>query len=54
MGFAFNRLNRLKYYEKIFSEETELYLFTTDKYKGKEKGRGVGGYVEYQKASNGT
>jgi glycosyltransferase involved in cell wall biosynthesis len=37
MGFAFNRLNRLKYYEKIFSEETELYLFTTDKYKGKEK-----------------
>lgn len=35
-GFAFNRLNRLRYYEKIFPKEVEIYLFTTDRYKGKE------------------
>jgi glycosyltransferase involved in cell wall biosynthesis len=37
VGFAFNRLVRMRYYEKIFSEEVEIFLFTTDKYKGKEK-----------------
>ncbi|MBU0467113.1 MAG: glycosyltransferase [Nanoarchaeota archaeon] len=37
IGFAFNRLVRMKYYEKIFPKEVEIFLFTTDKYKGKEK-----------------
>lgn len=36
-GFAFNRLVRMKYYEKIFPEKTKIFLFTTDKYSGKEK-----------------
>jgi glycosyltransferase involved in cell wall biosynthesis len=36
-GFAFNRLNRLKYYEKSFPKATKIFLFTTDKFKGKEK-----------------
>jgi glycosyltransferase involved in cell wall biosynthesis len=37
VGFAFNRLIRMKYYEKIFPKDVEIFLFTTDKYKGKEK-----------------
>ncbi len=36
-GFAFNRLNRLRYYEKIFPKDIEIFLFTTNKYKEKEK-----------------
>ncbi len=36
-GFAFNRLNRLKYYEKIFPKNVEIFLFTTNRYEGKEK-----------------
>ena len=35
-GFAFNRLNRLRYYEKIFPKEVEIFLYTTNKYEGKE------------------
>ncbi len=35
-GFAFNRLNRLRYYERIFPTEVKIYLFTTNKYEGKE------------------
>lgn len=37
IGFAFNRLVRMKFYEKIFPKDVEIFLFTTDKYKGKEK-----------------
>jgi len=37
VGFAFNRLVRMKYYEKIFPKDVEIFLFTTNKYKGKEK-----------------
>lgn len=37
MGFAFNRLVRMKYYEKIFPKNVNIYLFTTSKYSGKEK-----------------
>jgi len=36
-GFAFNRLVRMRFYEKIFPKNVEIFLFTTDKYKGKEK-----------------
>ncbi len=36
VGFAFNRLVRMKFYEKVFPKNVELYLITTDKYKGKE------------------
>lgn len=36
-GFAFNRLVRLRYYEKIFPKDVEIFLFTTSRYKGKEK-----------------
>jgi len=32
VGFAFNRLIRLKYYEKIFPQDVEIFLFTTNKY----------------------
>jgi len=32
VGFAFNRLIRMKYYEKIFPKDVEMFLFTTDKY----------------------
>lgn len=35
-GFAFNRLNRLRYYERIFPKEVEIFLYTTNKYEGKE------------------
>lgn len=31
-GFAFNRLNRMKFYEKIFPKNVQIYLITTDKY----------------------
>ncbi len=31
-GFAFNRLVRMRYYEKIFPKDVEIFLFTTDKY----------------------
>lgn len=36
-GFAFNRLNRLRYYERIFPKNVEIYLFTTDRYKENKK-----------------
>ena len=32
IGFAYNRLNRLKFYEKIFPKEVEIYLFTTNRH----------------------
>ena len=37
-GFAFNRLNRMRFYEKALPKDTEIYLFTTDRWhdKGKE------------------
>ena len=35
-GFAFNRQVRMKFYEKIFPKDIDIYLFTTDKYLGKE------------------
>ncbi len=34
VGFAFNRLVRLRYYEKIFPKSVEMFLITTDKYAG--------------------
>lgn len=37
VGFAFNRLVRMRFYEKIFPRGVELFLLTTDKYRGKEK-----------------
>jgi len=36
IGFAHNRLVRMKYYEKIFPPDVEMFLFTTDKHIGKE------------------
>ncbi len=36
-GFAFNRLNRLKYYEEIFGDDTNIFLYTTEKYSKNEK-----------------
>lgn len=36
VGFAFNRLIRMRYYEKIFPKDVEIFLITTDKY-GKPK-----------------
>lgn len=36
-GFAFNRLIRLRYYEKIFPKDTKIILCTTDKYGSKEE-----------------
>ncbi len=37
-GFAFNRLNRMRFYEKALPKDTEIFLFTTDRWhdKGKE------------------
>ncbi|GEM_PF-2282138 len=32
VGFAFNRLVRMRYYEKIFPKDVEMFLITTDKY----------------------
>lgn len=32
VGFAFNRLIRMRYYEKIFPKDVEMFLITTDKY----------------------
>jgi glycosyltransferase involved in cell wall biosynthesis len=32
-GFAFNRLNRLKYFEKIFPKNIKMFLVTTNKFK---------------------
>src|SRR3989344_5524731 len=37
IGFAFNRLVRLKYYENIFPNDVNIFLFTTNKYSGNEK-----------------
>ncbi len=37
VGFAFNRLVRMKFYEKIFPKDIKMYLITTNKYQGKEK-----------------
>jgi len=37
IGFAFNRLIRMKFYEKNFPKDVKMYLFTTKKYFGKEK-----------------
>lgn len=33
VGFAYNRLVRMKFYEKVFPKDVEIYLLTTDKYK---------------------
>ena len=38
-GFAFNRLTRMRFYEKIFPKDTEIFLFTTNKYESKEEAR---------------
>ncbi|MEK6844015.1 MAG: glycosyltransferase family 4 protein [Nanoarchaeota archaeon] len=35
-GFAFNRLNRMRFYEKALPKDTEIYLFTTDRWHDKE------------------
>ena len=32
VGFAFNRLVRMRYYEKIFPKDVRIFLITTDKY----------------------
>lgn len=37
VGFAFNRLVRMRYYEKIFPKDTEIFLYTTNKYQSKEE-----------------
>lgn len=37
IGFAFNRLVRMQYYEKIFPKDVKIYIFTTNKYEGKEE-----------------
>jgi len=37
VGFAFNRLVRMRFYEKIFPKNVEMFLFTTNKYEGREK-----------------
>ena len=34
VGFAFNRLIRMRFYEKIFPKDVEIFLYTTDKYDG--------------------
>jgi len=39
VGFAFNRLVRMRYYEKIFPKGIKLFLFTTDKYAPAEEER---------------
>ena len=36
-GFAFNRLNRMRFYEKALPKDTEIYLFTTDRWHDKGK-----------------
>ncbi len=36
-GFAFNRLVRLRYYEKIFPKDVKIFLITTDKHKDSKK-----------------
>ena len=36
-SFAFNRFNRMKYYEKIFPKEIKMFLFTTDRYEGSSR-----------------
>lgn len=36
LSLTFNRLNRLKYYEKIFPKNVDLFLFTTDKSEKKQ------------------
>ena len=35
-GFAFNRLNRMRFYEKTLPKDTEIFLFTTDRWRGKK------------------
>ncbi len=37
-GFAFNRLNRMRFYEKALPKDAKIFLFTTDRWdnKGKE------------------
>ncbi|MBS3083560.1 glycosyltransferase family 4 protein [Candidatus Pacearchaeota archaeon] len=37
VGFAFNRQNRMIFYEEIFPKNVEIYLITTNKFYGKEK-----------------
>ncbi|MCK5608194.1 glycosyltransferase family 4 protein [Candidatus Pacearchaeota archaeon] len=37
VGFAFNRLVRMYFYEKIFPKDVEIFLITTNKYIGREK-----------------
>lgn len=38
VGYAHNRLVRLRYYEKIFPKNVKIYLYTTDKYESKKEG----------------
>ncbi len=37
VGFAFNRLVRMRFYEKIFPKDVKIFLITTDRYVGKEE-----------------
>ncbi len=37
VGFAFNRLVRMRYYEGIFPKDVEIFLITTDKYQDQDK-----------------
>ena len=34
VGFAFNKLVRMRYYEKVFPKDVNIYLIATDKYSG--------------------
>ncbi len=36
-GFAFNRLNRMRFYEKVLPKETNIFLLTTDRWQDKAK-----------------
>src|SRR3989344_4667457 len=36
-GFAFNRLNRMRFYEKALPKNVDIFLVTTDRWHGKGK-----------------
>jgi len=36
VGFAFNRLVRMRFYEKTFPKHVQIYLITTDKYEARD------------------
>lgn len=40
-GFAFNRLLRMKYYEKIFPKNIKMFLFTTNKHDTKKNYKSI-------------